>query len=153
MPAAAGDFTLTASPASVSLVPGGAGQQISVSAVPANGFMGMVNVAIAGLPAGVTAQPATLSLTPGTAQTVTVTATASAVAGSAMVTFAGTSGALSHSAAVAVAVSAPPPPVADFSLTALPASVSLVPLDAACSTPSTYNRIAAPAAVDRVKAK
>jgi hypothetical protein len=123
---AASDFSLTATPASVSLAPGGGGQQISVNAVPANGFMGMVNVAIAGLPGGVTAQPATLSLTPGTAQTVTVTASASAVAGSAMVTFAGTSGALSHSAAVAVAVAAPPP-VADFSLTALPASVSLVP--------------------------
>src|ERR1700686_1410869 len=72
MPAAAGDFTLTATPASLSLVPGGAGQQISVNAVPANGFMGTVNVSIAGLPAGVTAQPATLSLIPGTAQTVTV---------------------------------------------------------------------------------
>ncbi|HWZ00355.1 MAG TPA: hypothetical protein VNX17_04715, partial [Edaphobacter sp.] len=34
---AAGDFSLTATPASVSLVPGGGGQQISVNAVPANG--------------------------------------------------------------------------------------------------------------------
>src|SRR5258706_10990153 len=67
----AGDFTLTATPASVPLVLGGGGQQISVNAVPANGFTGMVNVAIAGLPNGVTAQPAALSLIPGTAQTVT----------------------------------------------------------------------------------
>src|SRR5207245_3023377 len=92
----AGDFSLTATPASVSLVPGGAGQQISVNAAPANGFTGMVNVAISGLPNGVAAQPATLSLAPGTAQTVTVTAS-SAATGSAMVTFTGTSGALSPS--------------------------------------------------------
>src|SRR5260370_33855653 len=71
MPAATGDFTLTATPASLSLMPGGGGQQISVNAVPANGFTGMVDVTIAGLPTGVTAQPATLSLIPGTAQTVT----------------------------------------------------------------------------------
>ena len=77
-PAAMADFNLTATPASFSLVPGGGGQQISVNAVPANGFTGMVNVVIAGLPAGVTAQPVTLGLSPGTAQTVTITAAASA---------------------------------------------------------------------------
>jgi hypothetical protein len=122
MAAAAGDFTLTATPASLSLVPGGAGQQISVNAVPANGFMGMVTVSIAGLPAGVTAQPATLSLIPGTAQTVTITTAANATAGSAMVTYTGTSGALSHSATVAATIAAP----ADFTLTVSPASMTLV---------------------------
>jgi hypothetical protein len=122
-PAMAGDFTLTASPASVSLVPGGEGQQISVNAVPANGFMGMVNVAITGLPGGVSAQPAALSLTPGAAQTVTLTASASAAAGSGMATFAGSSGALSHSATVAATISAPPP---DYTLTVSPASATIV---------------------------
>src|SRR5260370_635052 len=107
-PAAAGDFTLTATPASIPLVPGGGGQQVSVNAVPANGFTGMVSVAIAGLPGGVTAQPATLSLTSGTAQTVTVTAGPSAAAGSAMVTFTGSSGSLSHSATLALTVQATP---------------------------------------------
>jgi hypothetical protein len=104
-------------------MPGGAGQQISVNAVPVNGFTGMVSVAIAGLPIGVTAQPATLSLTLGTAQTVMVTAAVSAAAGSAMVTFTGTSGALSHSATVTATI-APPPP--DFMLTLSPASVTVV---------------------------
>jgi hypothetical protein len=117
------DFSLTATPASLSLVPGGAGQQISVNAAPANGFMGMVNVAIAGLPPGMTAQPATLSLTPGTAQTVTVTAAASAAAGSATVTFTGTSGALSHAATIMTTVAAPPP---DYTLTVSPASATIV---------------------------
>jgi hypothetical protein len=118
----AGDFTLTATPASVPLVLGGVGQQISVNAVPANGFTGMVNVAIAGLPNGVTAQPAALSLTPGAAQTVTLTASASATVG-AMVTFTGTSGGLSHSAMVAAIIFSPPP---DYTLAVSPASVTIV---------------------------
>ncbi|HEY1995155.1 MAG TPA: PQQ-binding-like beta-propeller repeat protein [Edaphobacter sp.] len=104
-------------------MPGGTGQQIGLNAAPANGFAGMVNVAIAGLPSGVTAQPATLSLTPGTAQTVTVTAGASAAPGSATVNFTGTSGALSHSATVAATIAAPPP---DYTLTVSPASLTIV---------------------------
>src|SRR5439155_305652 len=108
MPAAAGDFTLTATPASISVVPGGAGQQISVNAVPVNGFTGMVNVAIAGLPAGVTANPATLSLAPGVAQGTTLTAALSATAAISTVTFTGTSGGISHSATLALTVQATP---------------------------------------------
>ena len=102
------DFSLASTPASVSLVAGGAGQQISVSAMPTNGFMGMVSVAVAGLPAGVTAQPATLTLTPGIAQSMTLTASATATAGSAMPTLTGTSGALTHSATAAITITPAP---------------------------------------------
>jgi hypothetical protein len=105
------------------LTPGGTGQQISVNAAPANGFTGMVSVAIAGLPTGLAANPATLSLIPGTAQTVTVTASAGAAAGNIMVTLTGTSGALSHSATVTATIAAPPP---DYTLTLSPASVTVV---------------------------
>jgi len=83
----------------------------------------MVSVAITGLPTGVTVNPATLSLTPGTAQSVTVTAPAGTAAGSVMATFTGTSGALSHSAAVAATIAAPPP---DYALALSPASVTIV---------------------------
>jgi hypothetical protein len=122
-PPPAGDFTLSATPASISLVPGGTGQVISVNAVSANDFTGMVSVAITGLPTGVTVNPATLSLTPGTAQSVTVTASAGTAAGSVMVTFTGTSGALSHSATVAATITAPPP---DYTLALSPASLTIV---------------------------
>ena len=105
MPAAEGDFTLTSSPANVTLAQGGAGQQISVNAVPTNGFAGLVNVAITGLPTSVTAQPATLTLTPGTAQSVTISAAAGAAANSATLTLTGTSGMLSHSVTVAATIS------------------------------------------------
>ncbi len=112
-------------PASITLVAGGTGQPVSINAVPANGFTGMVAVAISGLPSGVTASPATLTLTPGTAQDVTITAASGATAGNATVTFTGTSGTLIHSAAVAVTVSASPPPP-DFSLTLSPTSLTVV---------------------------
>jgi hypothetical protein len=125
-PVVAGDFTLTSSPATIALVAGGTGQPVSVSATPANGFAGAVTVAITGLPTGVTAQPATLTLVPGTAQTITVTAAAGAVAGSATVTFTGTSGALSHSSTVMAAVSVSPPPSPDFTLAVLPTSLTVV---------------------------
>jgi len=126
VPATEGDFSLTSTPASITLVPGGAGQQISVNATPANSFNGMVTVAITALPTGVTAQPATLTLTPGTPQNVTVTAAANAGAGSATLTLTGTSGTLSHSSTVALAVSAPPAPP-DFALAVSPASLTIVP--------------------------
>ena len=123
-PAASADFSLAAAPASVALIAGGTSQQISVNAVSVNAFAGTVTVAIMGLPAGVTAQPATLLLTPGMAQSVTVSAGAGAAAGSAKLTFTGTSGALTHTAAVAATIAAAPSP--DFTLSVLPASLTLV---------------------------
>jgi hypothetical protein len=122
-PAAEGDFTLTTTPANIALLPGGTGQQISVNAVSANGFTGTVTVAITGLPTGVTTQPSTLTLSPGTAQSVTVTAAASAAAGNATLIFTGTSGALSHTATLALTISPPPP---DYALTLAPTSLTIV---------------------------
>jgi hypothetical protein len=120
---AAADFSLSSTPAAITLVPGAAGQQLSVTATAANGFTGMVAVAITGLPAGVTTQPATLTLTPGTAQSVTVAAAASAMKGSAKLTLTGHSGALTHSSTVATTISAPRP---DFTLTLSPTSLTVV---------------------------
>ncbi|HEX3968801.1 MAG TPA: hypothetical protein VHW70_12615 [Edaphobacter sp.] len=118
------DFALTSTPATLLLDPGGQGQQVSVNAAPVNGFTGTVMIAITGLPTGVTAQPATLSLTPGAAQTVTISAAATAAPGNTTLTFTGTSGALSHSATVTATIAAPPPPP-DFTLTTSPASLTL----------------------------
>jgi outer membrane protein assembly factor BamB len=117
-----GDFALSSTPASISLVAGGAAQQISVNAVPTYGFMGMVSVAVTGLPSGVTVQPATLTLTPGTAQSLTLTATAAAAASTTMFTLTGTSGALTHSATTAITIT----PAPDYTLTVSPASLTIV---------------------------
>lgn len=116
------DFSLVASPTTVALTPGGDAQQVSVNAMPANGFSGTVSVAITGLPNGVTAQPSTLTLTAGTAQSISISASASAPSGSATITLTGTSGTISHPSTVMVTVAAPPP---DFSLTVAPSATTI----------------------------
>jgi outer membrane protein assembly factor BamB len=123
-PALEGDFSLVATPATVLLNPGASGQQVSINAASVNGFTSPVTVSIAGLPTGVTAQPATLTLTPGAAQTLTITAAATTAPGNITLTFTGTSGTLNHTAAVTanVAVVLPPP---DFTLTTSPTSLTL----------------------------
>jgi hypothetical protein len=103
---AAPDFSLAISPVSLSLTPGGTGLPVQLTATALNGFSGSVSVALSGLPANVTATPASLTLTPGTPQSVTLTAANSAQLGSASVVFTGTSGSLSHSATLALAVAA-----------------------------------------------
>jgi hypothetical protein len=104
--AAQADFSLAVSPASLNLTVGGAGQPVQVTATALNGFSGTASVALSGLPAGVTANPASLSVTPGTPQSVTLTAGNNAPAGSANVVFTGTSGSLSHTATLALTVAA-----------------------------------------------
>jgi len=115
------DFSLSATPATITLLPGGTPQQVSINATPVNGFTSIVSVAIRGLPTGVTAQPAMLMLTPGTAQTVALTASAAAMAGSTMLTLTGTSGMLSHSTTVTETIS----PTPDFTLALSPTSLSV----------------------------
>jgi hypothetical protein len=100
------DFTLTVTPASLTLTAGALGQQISVTAAEVNGFSGTVAVTVSGLPAGVTVAPSTLTLTPGTAQTLTFTAAANAAAGTSSVSVMGVSGSLSHTATLALTVGA-----------------------------------------------
>jgi hypothetical protein len=103
-PEPARDFSLTSTPASLTLIPGGTTQQLSVNAVPINSFTGTVTVAITGLPTGVTADPAKLNLTTGVAQSTSLTASLNAAASTSMVTFTGTSGSLTHSAPITLTV-------------------------------------------------
>lgn len=125
-PPPVGDFTLAVNPATLTLTDGAAGQNISVSASPVNGFSGAVSVSIGGLPAGVTASPSTLTITPGTPQSVKLTAASNAGAGKAMLMLTGSSGSLSHQVTVALTVvAATPPPAADFSISTAPASLAL----------------------------
>jgi hypothetical protein len=119
----AADFTMTCTPSTITLIPGGVGQSITVNAAPVNGFAGAVVVTITGLPAGVAATPGAVTLIQGASQNVTITAAANAAIGNGTLTFTGTSGSLSHVATVAVTISAPPP---DFTLTLAPTSLTLV---------------------------
>ncbi len=110
---ATADFSLQVSPSSMTVTAGGAAQTATLTAISANGFSGSVSVAASGLPQGVTLSPATLTLSPGAGQQISLTASASAAIGSANVVFTGTSGSLSHTAALNLTVnsaSTPPPP-------------------------------------------
>jgi hypothetical protein len=104
------DFALTVTPASQSLVAGTTGTALSVLATGIGGFAAHVTVEITGLPTGVTANPASLTLTAGAAQNVTLSASTAATSGAATVTFTGTSGALLHTATVALTVQPTPVP-------------------------------------------
>ena len=120
-PTPTADFTLTASPTTATLNANGS-LQITLSTTASNGFTGTVAIALAGLPQGVTASPSTISLTPGTPQTVTLAAAASVAAGTTSVTFTGTSGSLSHTASTSLTVV----PMQDFTLTVSPSQVTAV---------------------------
>ena len=109
-------FTLSATPAAVSVVQGATATS-TVTVTGANNFSGSVNLAAAGLPTGVTAAFAT-NPTTGTS-TVTFTASAAAAAGTTTVTINGTSGTITGSTTVAVTVTLAP------SFTITPASTTL----------------------------
>jgi arylsulfate sulfotransferase len=112
------DFNLAIVPSSVTVTPGGAAQNITVTASAVNGFTGNVSVAVGTLPSGVTATPMTLSVEPGGLQQISVTAGPAAAAGSASISLQGTSGSLSHSITAAVTVNAAPPLSTTASLSA-----------------------------------
>ncbi len=119
--APAPDFTLAVSPSTLPLMAGAAGSQLSVTATALNAFTGTIAVAITGLPPGVTANPATLNLTPGTAQNITISATASATSGTTTLTLTAASGTLVHSAAVSLTIG----PIPDFTLGVSPAAMTI----------------------------
>jgi uncharacterized membrane protein len=118
--AATPDFTLSASPTSVTVTQGGSGSS-TITVNPVNGFNGSVSLSASGLPSGVTA-----SFNPGsttTNSTVTFTASGTATTGTSTVTITGTSGALTRSTTISLTVNAVAVP--NFSLSASPASVTI----------------------------
>ncbi len=117
------DFSLSTLPTTIALTAGAGSQQVSAAITAINGFSAPVSVVISGLPAGVTATPASLKLTPGTPQTVTITADATASAGPSTITFTGTSGSLSHTASFTLNVTVAPAP--DFLLSLSPTNLAL----------------------------
>ena len=95
------DFTVSGSPASQSVVPGGA-TTYGVTITPSGGFTGPVTLSVSGLPTGATGSfapnPATAS------STLTVTTTASTPIGTYPLTLTGVSGSLTRTATVSLVV-------------------------------------------------
>ncbi len=104
------------------MYPGGT-QNLFVALSSTNGFSGDVSVSISGLPSGVTASPATFSLTGFQSQHVQFTAVSTAAAGSSTVTISGSSQSLSHTVQLALTVTGPP----GITLALQPTTLVLIP--------------------------
>ena len=117
-PSIAQDFSLSASPASLSIENGYSGTStITVTAL--NGFTGNVTLST-NAPAGWTASLNPGSIAASGQSTLTVTVPSGATTGTYSVTVTGISGSLSHTISVSVQVTSP-----DFSISASPASLSI----------------------------
>jgi hypothetical protein len=106
-PAATPNFTIGASPASLTVTQGGNGSS-TVSITSQNSFNSATTLTATGLPSGVTAAFSSNPVTPpanGSAtSTLTLTASATATTGPATVTVTGTAGSLTHSTTIALTV-------------------------------------------------
>jgi hypothetical protein len=101
--APAPDFSIAASPASLSVTQGANGTS-TVTISPLNGFSSSVALSASGLPSGVTAVFSPASTTGSS--TLTLSASSTAATGNATVTITGTSGSLTHTTTLSLAVSA-----------------------------------------------
>jgi subtilase family serine protease len=115
------DYSLSASPSSLSVAQGSSGTS-TITVTGINSFSGSVSLTASGLPSGVTASFSPASAT--TTSTLTLTASSTATVGSATVTITGTSGSLVHTTTVALTITAVAAP--NYSLSASPASLSVV---------------------------
>jgi hypothetical protein len=114
------NFSLSASPTSVSVNQGSSGTS-TITITPSGGFTGSVTLSASGLPAGVTAGFGT---NPATSSSVlTLTASSTAATGTSTITITGTSGSLTHTTSVTLTVSAPAQP--NFALSASPSSLTV----------------------------
>ena len=100
-------FSVGVQPSSVTLPVGGT-VQVEVSVTGTGGFSGTVSVSGSGLPTGVSESPVTFSLTPGQNQSVSLSASSGVAAQSVTLTWTGTAGSLTHSAAANVNVETAP---------------------------------------------
>src|SRR5437588_5845109 len=118
---AGNDFSISASPTSLSLVQGTSGS-ISISTAVTSGTAGTVSLAVSGVPSGASAALNPGSVTAGGSATLNVSA-GSAAAGTYTLTVTGTEGSVTHPTTVQLTVTAPSP---NFTISASPGSLSLV---------------------------
>ncbi len=120
------NFTVSASPTSVSVAQGSSGTS-TITITSQNGFNSATTLSASGLPSGVTATFSTNPVTPpanGSAtSTLTLTASSSATVGTATITITGTSGSTSHSTTISLTVTASG--TANFTLSLSPNSFTV----------------------------
>jgi len=109
-------FTLNLNPTSLSIKQGAAGA-VTLSLTASGGFNGIINLAISGVPSGVTVTFATS----GSAVIITFTASSTAPASTSTISIVGTSGSITSKATLALTVTAAPA----FKLSAAPDTVTV----------------------------
>jgi hypothetical protein len=102
------DFTISATPGSQTVAPGGT-TSFTATVAPQNGFTGTVALSASGLPSGASASFNPTPISGSGSSTLTVATASSTPAGNSTLTITGTSGSLSHSANVTLTVSGTPP--------------------------------------------
>jgi uncharacterized membrane protein/uncharacterized protein YdeI (BOF family) len=117
------DFLIASSPVALTMTAGGNGAA-TAQITAENGFAGIVNLSVAGLPTGVTAAFSPASVTGSGSASLTISAAGSTSPGTYSLNLVGTSGALTRIVPLTLLVSAPQPA---FSLAATPASQTATP--------------------------
>jgi hypothetical protein len=115
------DFSVAMTPASQSVVVGGS-TSYTVRVTELNGFTGVVNFGVSGLPSGVTARFGPNSVYGSGSTTLTINATTAAALGGSTVSVTGTSGSLSHGGSESLSVQ----PAPDYSVSVSPASQNVI---------------------------
>ncbi len=99
------DFSIGFSQNAVNVQQGATSPAVNVSVTALNGFSGMVQVALSGLPSGVVSNPASpFNIAEGSSASILFSAAANAGTGNFTITATGTSGSLSHPANLGIAV-------------------------------------------------
>ena len=112
------DFSLSATPSSRTIAPGGSSSH-SVAVASQNGFTGTVNFGIIGLPAGVTASFSPAAVTGSASTTLGISTNTSIPAGTYPLVITGTSGPVTRTVNVTLVVNG------DFSISAAPATATI----------------------------
>ena len=130
----ASDFSISASPTSVTVVQGGSGTS-TITTVALNGFNASISLSASGLPSGASAgfSPTSIAAPGSGSSTLTLTAGASTATGTYTITITGSGGGKSHTATVTFTVNVAP----EFSISASPTSVTVVQGGSGTSTITT----------------
>ena len=132
--APANDFSIGASPSSLSLMQNNSGTS-TISTAVTSGAAESIALGVGGVPSGATAALSPTSVIAGGSSTLTVNA-GTAAAGTYTLTVTGTAPSATHSTTVMLTVTAPPP-ANDFSISSNPSSLSLAQNTGGTSTIST----------------
>ncbi len=118
------DFTISASPSSLSVVQGSNGTSTIITAV-SGGFNSAISLSASGQPAGVTVSfsPTSIAAPGSGSSTMSIAVEATATVGTYTITVTGTGGGSSHNATVSLTVTAPAS--GDFTLSASPTSLTI----------------------------